>query len=573
MPRSLYLPDDKEALSYGSKKYASAGTIKRDYEAGEWDSPLIYVRLLTQNTSIRETFVPSKAYKFASTYWHLIGIQFLEKCEFAYSNQTLAQLDKIFQERFVPCRSLDLKGEALMMPREYFLIIFEEIIKIFPCDELRENFRVVKYLFDNFRVVDLDTGFEEEGLIRGIGLGYFNSIKAILSCSLMMDMSPVHMFADDMLIPQLYYLAAREILTEHSLIINDKKSGIRYINACNYVRMIYTRKYKCFAWGNKINSILSAVFGQQHHFQRKSVARDCTTRQKLILAKNYPYIWGSEFFLGDCFQHVDQCGIMTEVSRIVGHSRFVAVKRQISPEPSITTRIGGLPHRRWLDIDSAKIYQSKRRAAYKAAIMEDSILYELDHPKLVHELDPFYLRKNMMNTPDWVELQLLFTGKSTGKYRYDLTIEEYEQALQKYPESHDPAYSFLQGGYENISFRKTPSSGVIPYESLRKMETLYMGESEPHVWVANSLTAASQQPSIEPEEKLGDHQRMFEEESKILLDNPYGWMSDEFGQLITADEIRDALRISNDIDPDDDYNQVVIPLWKSLGLDISDVTA
>jgi len=70
MPRSLYLPDDKEALSYGSKKYASAGTIKRDYEAGEWDSPLIYVRLLTQNTSIRETFVPSKAYKFASTYWH-----------------------------------------------------------------------------------------------------------------------------------------------------------------------------------------------------------------------------------------------------------------------------------------------------------------------------------------------------------------------------------------------------------------------------------------------------------------------------------------------------------------------
>jgi hypothetical protein len=453
--QKLVVPHEQLALSLGEKTYANENVISKDYiEPTKWRNPFLYRKMMTNNLSLREVFIPSKGYKMCSTFWHMIGDQILQKCEHVYTHQTFDEVEEIIKQRFTStCQSLDLKGEALMMPREFFMIIMQEICKLYPHADLLDQKRVANELFLDFSI-KFESG-EVEYLPRGVGLGYFASLKTMMSAIIVDSCNPIFMFSDDMLIPTIHYRKAVELMDSLSMVIHETKSGKRFMNALIFLRMVFLKRSGKFSWGVKNFSLLSAVFSQAHHWERKEVSYYLTPGQKIVLLLNYYQIWGTEFFFGDLLKHRFNFGIfgngIPEEWGTVRSKQLYKLKKPLSTVATVGP--SPIPWLSTLDIRVSNRYQKDRYKCWKFGtsgnlqqmMVEEEIPYRV-YPR---KLDRLY-KTPRPTAPEWYEKELnLVHSIRTELFTKGLTLKEYLYAFRSNLHSTDPVESYLSGGYDS----------------------------------------------------------------------------------------------------------------------------
>jgi len=465
----LHVPDFNLVMKYGKNKYSDAGVLKPDSERPEFSfsGAFRYQELLTGTGCLREVWVPSKAYKTISSYWHLIGEQLLNNVPYVFNKDDLSSLTKKMSSRFRACYKVDLKGEALMMPRSYFIIIMEEIISLYPDSFLVELVDIVIGLFSELSV-------EVDGLFyfptRGVGLGYFNAIKTMMSAIIADPFDPVVMFCDDMLFPQEHRFSAPKSFESLGMLLNVKKEKL-WLKSVYFAGMYYVHDLRKFLIDHMDFDLLVAYFSHRFFWERKSIAHFIHPRMIAYLSFHTEKIFGYEFYKGESLKNPYNLGINSNRPRIEGYNREYLI--HTIPHPWWGTgEVFFLPFSTRKDKDDALIFHKSRKRQWLKREYVYDYIYEFSNPRILNSNKRAYIKQHPPDKPEYLEIKdVVLFGLRSEFFTKNLSYEEYMFAIEKYTLSQDPIASSLSGGYEVL----TPWYSELPVsqENQLQMYNLY----------------------------------------------------------------------------------------------------
>jgi hypothetical protein len=451
----------------------------------------------------REVWLPSKAYKYNSIWWHQYVGPINDVVKHLVTSDSPLEIANSFFKGYRPCKFIDLKGCGLQYPREYILIIMEVINKLYPSAEGEEHMNIAKSLFDNI-LIEEDDG-EMYHPLRGVGLGYYTNLMVLASAIMLSDCEIFKMFSDDILIFEEDYQKGIDSFLSYNMILNYKKCGELWYKSPMFAGCQFYTDDQNISTLLLENAELSAIFTKRYHHERKSIARSLNKNTIMYFCYHYEKLFGYEFFKGESVLHPQNLGINTLAFPIKGWrddyfiSKMNNVKKKdesnefIYPHPSNPTR------------KEMKLLHFKRKEAYKHRTFCDVTYEEYLHPQI--EERGRGLRNKLdsiaRSTPIWSEFnQMVYKHTEVGKYSLNIDKSKVNKALGLFPFSDNPMACYQRGGYDII----TPYYYPMPAEDAKQQlaELVLVCKKENQKWAEASFDRSTEFYRLDWATEIGD---------------------------------------------------------------------
>jgi len=454
-PRSINLPEEEMALKIGTSWYKDGPTQKRDFEKPEYSysGSLRYQKFMTGPATVREVWLPPKAYKLSSTWWHLLLTEIIKSQKDIAVNEDILEIFKDVSKRWKPNRSIDLKGCGLQYPREYLLVIMEEIARIYNIEEIYEQKTIAENLFSTLSVeMDANKYVYPK---RGVGLGYFAHLMTVASRIILDDCYVIKMFSDDILVRDQDYEKACSYFEEFGMVLNEKKCGIYSKEETIFAGHVMNRRAQYPGNLSNYQGPMAAMFTKRYHWERKQIATLLDSEQQRYVAYHYERIFGYEFFRGESMLHPDNGGIYVAAPVIGGTTDLQCMKHFKSPyQETMEDIVFGMPfYNNQMGLQTAREFHNLRKRVWKDRVVISTWMDEAVHPETTSNLTEQYLKSKLaLKAPSWSEDQLMaYHGQHFGLKTCGLSGEDILHALYQNKYSRNPYHDYVTGGSEVTS--------------------------------------------------------------------------------------------------------------------------
>jgi hypothetical protein len=451
-PSNLVVPDAMAEVKTGSSFYYDNGTKLRDSEKPHYSyhGPFKYQRFMTGPLVEREVWLPSKAYKMNSSWWHMLTAPILEMVPHVVCNDARDTAALSVARRFKPCKTIDLRGCGLQYPREYIQTLMEVIFEMYPDTEIQGHLDIAKQLFSTMSIEVDNNKFVQPK--RGVGLGYFNNLMTLCTAIMLDGTYIIKMFSDDILIDENDYDVGIEKLNRYSMIVNEDKSGVQWKSCALFAGvLIFTDPSMCFF--SQRQAVLSALFTKRYHWERKSMCSLLEAEVIPYIAYHYERIFGFEFFSGESLNHPDNLGINSLAFPIKGWTSDHPLNRMTGPKKIFHDIEIPIPFVGRLPTREAKELHMQRKAAWKRRRLDYNHARELIdpivEPKGLRRIQPDIWSKSI---PMWAEqAQAVWAHRTTRKWVCGLSDGEINDAIGRDKYAKDPYRSYASGGYTIVT--------------------------------------------------------------------------------------------------------------------------
>jgi len=451
-PTTLPLPDGMQEYKLGTTIYNDSGTKRRDSERPEFSHhcPFAMQRFMTGPLVSREVWLPSKAYKCNSTWWHLFTAPIFNKLDHVVGNDHLEDICLSVSRRFRPCKSIDLKGCGLQYPREYLIIIMEILSEMYPHDIVKEHLDLAKTLLSQICIQELDNTFVYPK--RGVGLGYYSNLMTLASAIMLEGCYIVKMFNDDIYVSATDFNKAVASLTSFGMILNEEKTGKDWYTCLHFAGFtIFPGEKPQLQEYSSHSSILASIFSQKYHWQRKQLVSSVNIEEVPYIAYHYERIFGYEFRAGESMLHpINQgCNVLYPKLMGVRDDRKIPQMQKDLELVEIST---GIPFHKF-NKEEAKDLHVRRRHAWKHRKFINTSLLDVVDP-IIENRSTKKMKQSIAasSIPMWAERNaVIYHHVTTGKMSCGLFGSALNKAIQDCRFSSRPYYSYATGGYDIIT--------------------------------------------------------------------------------------------------------------------------
>jgi hypothetical protein len=449
-PQSLYVPNPMQEVKHGHSKYYDGDEIRIDDErpSNSWSGPFLMQRFMTGPLVHREVWLPHKAYKCNSTWWHIFTNPILNNVEDVCANESSKEFVYSVCERFRPCRKIDLKGFGIQFPREYAIVLMEEISEMFPSLEVKEHMDIAKRLFSNMSVKEEDGTYVYPK--RGLGLGYYTNLMTLAVRIILQDCYIIKMFNDDMLIDENDFEKAISYLEFYLFMINLEKTGKRWqTNAYLGGVLILSQEMTCQFFSSWTSQI-AAIFNKRYHWERKQLMFSFLSEWKPYTSFHYEKIFGYEFFSSECMNHPDNLGVNSLQYPVEGYYKHYDLARKKSPLGDDSLNINSVLNfaTEGVSPSVAKDFHNKRKNLFKYETIKDVNFMKAVNPdvELLHTKSATtYV--DSKSTPMWSEIRdIYFNLHTSRKFTHGEMPSKANKALRDNKYARDPYLAFATGG-------------------------------------------------------------------------------------------------------------------------------
>jgi hypothetical protein len=460
--KGLFIPPPDTLPKAGSSLYNDGGIARRDYELPQ--------RSLTSGFKLqvfnpkpmqtREVWLPDKVTKISNLFWMIVGRQLLLK-EPAFPDDDPLVTHERIKDKLGRFGYFDVSAFGLQYPRQYLVIIAEEIANLYGNPDLQEQVVILKNLF---RRVSLQL---EDGKFvyptRGTGLGYYEDLKTIGVLAILSSFNPISVYGDQGLLRDETADIAVETLRSYGFIIKRDK----FEHKQTVVKWSGWQMTKSSATRPKLYlEPLISIFSGEFHWERKNMIRsyaDQYPELKYKISKFIPFqyelTFGWEFIKTDSLWSLENGGCSPLYPFSGGESRTYKVQRLTTPRDSITDNLLYTSpfFVEWKRSD-AKEFSIRRKALYRSTRLSSSEQFEYSNPriKLLKTTKPkFDISQKCIS--DWYDLRLIVRhGFSLGKVTYNLFGDDLYKAVIQCARAPNPFEAFVTGGYKVLTAWRAP---------------------------------------------------------------------------------------------------------------------
>jgi len=475
----LHVPDRTACLTLNDHWYSDGGLEKRrncEEPVHSWDGPMIYETFWTTPTSKREVWVPPLNYKINNVWWQILVGPILEKDESLVSNETNEQIGMSIKKRMRPCRKIDLKGSGIQFPRSVIIALMEVIYEFYPNEDIECHLKETKRLFNDLSVKMPDGKYNFP--TRGVGLGYYETLKTLVMRIILHDVYIVKMFNDDILVANDDYEKARLRIQTNGFVINEKKTG-EYYRYVPYFLQCSILLGKAMMHQNS-NGRLAALVFSKYHYIRKNIFLTYHSNRKTWMMFAYRQLFGWEVYPDECIRHPTDWGLNPTAEYRVGWVKGGLLRKftqsRVADLTEYRVKQSAFPFMRWKDrkfsLARSKARRLKNVVSYTGY---DEYLHPIveDAPWIIDREPGAAITPHL--TSMWYDLRCIIQkGYTTGRYLRGLTPEQARFALARFSFSRDPIGSYIKGGARMISpFHKDRSLtgfSALIYDSLEKVD-------------------------------------------------------------------------------------------------------
>jgi hypothetical protein len=293
------------------------------------------------------------------------------------------------------------------------------------------------------------------------------------------------MFNDDILCPLDLYPKARELLLSHSFIINEEKTG-KIWNTVPYFAGV-TLGVRGISRFHEAQSDKGAIFCARYHWQRKAAMLTCSFQRRWIQNYHYERIFGYEVTKGEAFKHPTMLGIDPTATYHDGWVRGGELRKVQHPEPEpdeMLRRVWNIAFP-WKNATKKKDFH-RTRMSYrnKKDIVSYTCYDDYCNPRIrERNNEPIIadFKFGSYQLPKWADLQqLMFTGKTCGRTTEGTYPKKAAHEMLSFLHSRDPIHSWINGGYDIISyFYREPAldNWTLQLYTMLKRSSLYQTKS------------------------------------------------------------------------------------------------
>jgi len=482
-PDSIVIQSPEACYNPSVKRYADKGKVKRDYEIPEdWKGEYVVQSFLTGPLTLREVWLPPRITKLNNTFWFSLISKILRNVPYYANNyDTPEELHRQIKDKIQGyLMSFDITGFGLQYPRSMLRIIAEEIQLLYHAHwALDIQVAQFKDILDDVLVKFPDGTYMEP--TRGIGLGYFETMKTIGILALLDASNPVAIFGDQGICPfsmRDRKNSPREVLPKYgfhfkthqstgeslgkTIILPKCETGI-ILAGCLMTPEHCVQMKSTFA---PFSGALSGEF----HWERKAALLSCkwsgdATIMERYIPFQYELAFGSEFYRGESICHPNNLGLNESAPEVIGLTRYTNVLRLVAPKVNIEAvhMLTPFAHRAPpVDRKIAKKFHKKRFHAYRANVLHWSPYYESTHPTFrMNRLKKPVLPDAARGTPWWLAVRsLLLNDIDIGRITYGITDPSaLASAMAKYSLTENPWEARVTGGI-TVTSRHPEKFGV-----------------------------------------------------------------------------------------------------------------
>ncbi|XAX95850.1 polyprotein [Alaria esculenta RNA virus 1] len=550
-----HMPEIVETLSYtecmkvGPNKFYDDGEIRKDSETAiNSDGPFLYQSFMTGPLSVREVWLPTKAFKASSTWWHRVAEQLLHKRPHLILSQDPEAAARTVRKRFKPCKSIDLKGSGLQFPIEYIIIVLEQLAELFP--EMEERKDIAVDLLQRMSIFK-DKKFHIP--TRGVGLGYFTNIKVMVIDCLLEDYYVIASFDDDMLVKDNQYNACIKRLKSYGFLINEEKSGHHWPVNPWFLNVGILMDEETVLGYSTCNAYMAAAFTKRYHWERKSILQQVYPEDSHYMAFHYEKIFGYEFFKGESIEHPHNGGLCWWSKELGGKDQGAFLQAHLMPQRIYDEWNGEIPYPTFAadTISSAdrKQHHFKRKRMFKDKTMIYSWDYYHLHPRM-RSGESIRSHSSDLDgiTPAWREILLLkHFGVSHGSLEQDIPKAVIPLLADKFPLSRDPIQAFARSEFCDS---ENEPQGIVCDETRERLLAISRATKVGHEYFFQKREEVNQDLEIPPKPNptpqldnllFGDLEWSGPDLSGIEIQAPYEESSESEGEEILSDAMSDCM--------------------------------
>jgi len=448
--KHLFQPPAESLYKTGLTKYHDSGEVQIDnVKPKSFTSGFLYQKTMTKHLVTREIWLPDKSTKINNSFWMNIGVQLL-RADPRYPSVDPLETLEIIKERLNGVAVFDLPGFGFQYPREYLIIIADVLQSFYPSDFLEEQSNILRLLLTDVKV-RMPNG-EVLRPPRGIGLGYYESLKTLGILCLVDEFNPISVYGDQGIIPVEHARSVVKKLQDFSFIIDNDRVDIRQ----NTVKWSGYRMSRRLDF-QKPKIVFSKLFGaltSDYHWERKKGLQsfsaehpDKYAKIEKYVAYQYQRIFGWEFFPGDSLLNFYNLGV-TNAPVQEGYKRLTDVEQLVPPgEKDMNIEIFSLPDAKSYSKAEAKDFSIRRKRLFKSTTVKDDLLLLYMKPRILQR-NKVKSRAPRGALPLWADLRLLAKfGTTTGRLTSGLDGVDLHYAVKHQCFASDPFGSRANGGY------------------------------------------------------------------------------------------------------------------------------
>jgi hypothetical protein len=440
-PKTMRIPFHKEMRQYNRGKYSDGLCIKENHQDSTYAyCDFQYQAFMTTPHQLREVWLPPQGYKYQSNFWHSLASQSLQRTGWSCNDKSIEQIEQMMCKRVVPMTTLDLAGSGLQFPREYIIVVMEEISRMYKHPEISENLRIATNMLNNLYIADYQLGPYKPK--RGVGLGYFTNLKSIVIGAILHDVHIVVAYDDDILHATEDHAKAVEILESYDLVINQKKTGVEWGEFPFFMGVGWntTDVTNCYCAFQNHNTSLAAIFSARYHWQRKEIIStlEIDDLSPQLIAFQVELVFGYENYKSDYLCSIVEGGAIQSFPRRGYNSRiFLSPGNAFLGNSLDTSGFGKKPdfHRQqdsWkISVKDSRKHHYFRKSRYASRSTQDSSDYEFFNPYLIAK--ERYVGDGLipgLKVPIWADQDYVLTyNESIGPARDYLSKDEMSQLI------------------------------------------------------------------------------------------------------------------------------------------------
>jgi hypothetical protein len=446
-PEEIFVPPPSSVYKHGGTRFNDGGKVKFDFEKTEsFDSGFLYQRFVTQPLQIREVWLPGKAQKLNSSYWFEVCRPILSRVPYALLGKDINEFVEKIMERTKDRKSFssyDLYGFGFQYPREYLLIMMEEISMLYPNLLLDESTEIARELFKALSVQMPDGKFVYPP--RGIGLGYYETLKTLGMMAVFDSFDPVVIWGDEGLLKNSNYDEAIAELRSLGFYDNlEKRINYHGSNRLYYGGITVHLQSGAMSLPFAQNNGIAPLFQCKTHWERKNSINNIVLPKSSAythMCYTYERTFGYEFFVGESLMHPINYGINRRAPPIRGWVKTAELEALLKPgERRLDKMIASLPiltiksHKN--DMDWARL----RKSIFRKGGKVPTYLNDFLNPKVRLGEETIADRNDLARTvPLWQEKRMIFYNRlHAQKWTRGLKDADLYKAATSFNRSADP---------------------------------------------------------------------------------------------------------------------------------------
>lgn len=505
-PEEVICPPDYALRKVGNARYNDGGIVKKDIERCQYPvSGFLYQEFLTGPLTTREVWLPDRFTKDINSWWMLFVDLLSTRIPYNANGKTARE---IWEECHLALRTdvikSDITGFGFQYPREYLEIMAKVIADLYPHPKVVEQMKALQFVLRNVKV-QYETG-EFEFPIRGIGLGYFENLKALGVWALVDQFEPITAFGDQIITPlhksgKLGSVPDDRFLGHHysskgkdSQTSKDLEGkGPWYQPTLSLINhgFLFTKSSKeeifrsaraypgavpsvTIPWAGSILSRevevepralwgpIIGAFKKEFHYERKMTLQSITLEPDEMfmwkyIAYHYERMFSYEFYPSESYSHPEDGGVNQSAQPDRGFIRGYRVNSLIPPNAAYTNSMTAYTQPYMQTRGSAKeckAFSKKRKQVFKRTPSKDVLLLEVNRPRIVaRKTKKVQMEPIARYTPYYAEIRQFFLyGIASGKLTKGLSPDDILKAPFASKYARDIFESHATGGYDIVSF-------------------------------------------------------------------------------------------------------------------------